>query len=94
MSVLSNNGFQIELIENKESLSKTEIKPPIYEPSKFQSFTKVAFKVDNLDKKIKELKKNNVKFIKDKTILKKEKQKFIIIYDNNRNMIQLIEDLK
>ena len=95
IKIVELNGFQIEIIENEESISpeKCVSKYDFSKPT-IQGFMKLSFLVDDIEYLVAKLKEKNVEFTMNLTMLKEIKAKCCLILDLNKNMIQFIEKVE
>jgi catechol 2,3-dioxygenase-like lactoylglutathione lyase family enzyme len=90
------NGFQLELVEFKQSVSYESIKkqfPVIDDRAKIQGFGKLAFLVDDVEAMAAKLKSKGVKFERNVSDDKEFGVKWFIVTDNDGNWIQFFQKL-
>ncbi len=95
ISFLELNGFGLELVENKKSISRSELIKNYPKESEIQGFAKLTFKVDNIDAADSHLKKMGVKYLfnlQKSNIPGKENQMWLMVSDIDGNWIQLVSD--
>jgi catechol 2,3-dioxygenase-like lactoylglutathione lyase family enzyme len=91
------NGFQLELIEFKQSVSYEVIQkqfPAVDDRAKIQGLGKLAFQVDEIQSAAASLKSNGVKFEREVTDDKQFGVKWFIVTDNSGNWIQFFQKMK
>jgi len=95
ISFLELNGFELELVENKKSISRAELIKNYPKDSEIQGFAKLTFRVNNIDSADTFLKKLGVKYLfnlQKSNIPNKENQKWLIVSDPDGNWIQLVSE--
>ncbi|MEW6196753.1 MAG: VOC family protein [Bacteroidota bacterium] len=95
ISILESNGFELELVENKKSISRSELIKNYPKESEVQGFAKLTFKVDNIDAADSHLKKTGVKYLfnlQKSNIPGKEHQMWLMVSDTDGNWIQLVSE--
>jgi catechol 2,3-dioxygenase-like lactoylglutathione lyase family enzyme len=95
ISFLDLNGFELELVENKKSISRGEFIKNYPKDSEIQGFAKLTFRVDNIDSADTYLKKLGVKYLfnlQKSNIPDKTNQRWLIISDIDGNWIQLVSE--
>jgi catechol 2,3-dioxygenase-like lactoylglutathione lyase family enzyme len=92
IAFLELNGFEIELVEDKKSVSLAAIQkhlPEADDETKIQGFVKLAFTVEDVEALAIRLKSKGVRFQMDLTKSnRKEGERSFIVRDNNGNWIQ------
>jgi methylmalonyl-CoA/ethylmalonyl-CoA epimerase len=97
IAFLELNGFQLELIEFKQSISYDAIQkqfPVVDDRAKIQGLGKLAFLVDDISSVAAKLKSNGVRFEREVTDDKEFGVKWFIVTDNSGNWIQFFQKLK
>jgi len=98
IAFLELNGFEMELIEEKKSVSLPMIQkclPEAEDGTKIQGFVKLAFTAEDVEALATRLKSKGVRFQMDITKSnRKEGVKFFIVRDNNGNWVQFFEKSK
>jgi catechol 2,3-dioxygenase-like lactoylglutathione lyase family enzyme len=92
IAFLALNDFEIELVEDKKSVSLVAIQkhlPEADDETKIQGFVKLAFTVEDVEALASRLKSKGVRFQMEMTKSnRKEGVKFFIVRDNNGNWLQ------
>ena len=89
--VLSSNDAMLELIEVKSQVSRDEILNGKPQQTLVQGFTKIGFKVSNLDATIKKLKALNVKFFGEVYTDPISNKRSLLVQDPDKNLLQFFE---
>lgn len=85
-------GFAVELLEVEDSFSIHRSNPDYDAASgKLQGMVKLGFAVDDLESALAELKRKEVRVLREITELQSLNVKFFLIADNNRNVIQIFQ---
>jgi catechol 2,3-dioxygenase-like lactoylglutathione lyase family enzyme len=88
-------GFAVELLQFDGSFSIHRSNPDYDTASgKLQGIVKIGFAVDNLEAALADLKRKQVRVIREITELKSFNVKFFLIEDNNGNVIQVFQARK
>jgi catechol 2,3-dioxygenase-like lactoylglutathione lyase family enzyme len=88
-------GIAVELLQFGGSFSIRRSNPDYDTASgKLQGIVKIGFAVDNLEAAVADLKRKQVRVIREITELKSFNVKFFLIEDNNGNVIQLFQARK
>jgi catechol 2,3-dioxygenase-like lactoylglutathione lyase family enzyme len=90
-------GFQLELIEFKQSVSYEAIQklfPSVDDRAKVQGLGKLAFLVSDIAAVAERLKKKGVKFVRDVTDDNDFGVKWFMVEDNSGNVIQFFQKIK
>lgn len=97
IAFLQLNGFMMEMIEFKNSVSEEDIRkafPNVDDRAKIQGFGKLAFKVENIDAFAGRLKLKGAHFVRE---VQEDKElfhtKWFIVTDNSGNWIQFFQPL-
>lgn len=92
---LRQGEFEIELIEKKTSFSIERLRPD-YDINKepLEGFSKIAFRVDNLEQTFEKLKRNGVKEIMGITHDSEFDVDFFMVEDTDGNILQFIGRVK
>jgi catechol 2,3-dioxygenase-like lactoylglutathione lyase family enzyme len=92
IAFLELNGFEIELVEDKRSVSLAAIQkhlPEADDPTKIQGFVKLAFTVADVEALATNLKRKGVRFQMDLTNSnRKQGVRSFIVRDNSGNWVQ------
>lgn len=90
--VVERGPFAIELLQIRNSYSITKY-VEAHRPSSFrlQGIVKLGFAVDDLDSVLTELAARNVPILQKTTELKQFRLRYLLIQDNNGNVIQLFD---
>jgi len=91
------DGFTLELIESKSSVSFEEVKrhmPALQDRDKLQGFTKLGFLVHDVDALALELKRKGVRLAMEPTNDPSFGTRFLLVSDNDGNMLQFFQQLK
>lgn len=91
------NGFTLELIESKDSVSVKDVKnhiPALKDRDKLQGFIKLGFLVHDVDVLAAELKRKGVKLAMEPTDDPPFGTKFFLVEDNDGNVLQFFQFLK
>ena len=94
ISFLELNGFRLELIEFKDSVSLTAIQskfPAVDDRAKVQGFGKLAFAVTSVVEAATSLKSKEVKFVREVTQEKDTGETWFMIEDLDGNSIQFFQ---
>jgi methylmalonyl-CoA/ethylmalonyl-CoA epimerase len=94
ISFLELNGFRLELIEFKDSVSSAAIRskfPAVDDQAKVQGFGKLGFAVTNLGEVAASLKSKKAKFVREVTQEKDTGEIWFIIEDADGNWLQFFE---
>jgi catechol 2,3-dioxygenase-like lactoylglutathione lyase family enzyme len=94
---LEHNGFRLELIEFKDSVSLEAIRskfPGVDDRAKVQGFGKLAFAVPKIREAASALKAKKVKFVRDVTREKDTGETWFIVEDVDGNWLQFFETEK
>jgi catechol 2,3-dioxygenase-like lactoylglutathione lyase family enzyme len=94
ISFLELNGFRLELIEFKDSVSLAAIRskfPAVDDRAKVQGFDKLAFAVTSVGETAASLKSKKVKFVREVTREKETGETWFIIEDVDGNWLQFFE---
>jgi hypothetical protein len=94
ISFLELNGFRLELIEFKDSVSLAAIRskfPAVDDRAKVQGFGKLAFVVTSVGEVAASLKSKKVKFVREVTQEKDTGETWFIIEDVDGNWLQFFE---
>lgn len=94
ISFLELNGFRLELIEFKDSVSLAAIRskfPVVDDRARVQGFGKLAFAVTSVGELAASLKSKKVKFARDVTKDKDTGERWFIIEDVDGNWLQFFE---
>jgi catechol 2,3-dioxygenase-like lactoylglutathione lyase family enzyme len=94
ISFLELNGFPLELIEFKDSVSLAAIRskfPAVDDRAKVQGFGKLAFVVTSVGEVAASLKSKKVKFVREVTQEKDTGETWFIIEDVDGNWLQFFE---
>jgi catechol 2,3-dioxygenase-like lactoylglutathione lyase family enzyme len=94
ISFLELNGFRLELIEFKDSVSLAAIRskfPNVDDRAKVQGFGKLAFAVTSVGEAAASLKSKKVKFVREVTQEKDTGETWFIIEDVDGNWLQFFE---
>lgn len=94
ISFLELNGFRLEMIEFKDSISSAAIRskfPAVDDQAKVQGFGKLAFAVTNVGEVAASLKDKKIKFVREVTQEKKTGEIWFIIEDPDGNWLQFFE---
>ena len=94
ISFLEMNGFRLELIEFKDSVSLAAIQskfPAVDDRAKVQGFDKLAFAVTSVTDAAASLKSKKVKFVREVTQEKETGERWFIIEDVDGNWLQFFE---
>jgi catechol 2,3-dioxygenase-like lactoylglutathione lyase family enzyme len=94
ISFLELNGFRLELIEFKDSVSLAAIRskfPIVDDRARLQGFGKLAFAVASVSEVAASLKSKKVKFVREVTQEKDTGEIWFIIEDMNGNWLQFFE---
>lgn len=94
ISFLELNGFRLELIEFKDSVSLAAIRskfPAVDDRAKVQGFGKLAFAVKSVSEAAASLKSKKVKFVREVTQEKDTGETWFIIEDVDGNWLQFFE---
>jgi catechol 2,3-dioxygenase-like lactoylglutathione lyase family enzyme len=90
--VVDRGAFAIELLEIKDSYSITKYDPGYTSSSlQLQGLAKMGFVVDDLDRVLRELNRREVRIVQGLTTLKAFQIRFLVIQDNNGNVIQIFD---
>jgi catechol 2,3-dioxygenase-like lactoylglutathione lyase family enzyme len=88
-------GIAVELLQFEGSFSIRRSNPDYDTASeKLQGISKIGFAVDNLEVALADLKRKEVRVIREITELKSFDVKFFLIEDNNGNVIQIFQARK
>jgi predicted enzyme related to lactoylglutathione lyase len=94
LAFLELNGFEIELVEDKKSISLGAIQrhlPEADDEAKIQGFVKLAFTVEDVEALATRLKNRGVKFqVELAKSNRQEGVKFFIVRDNSGNWLQFL----
>lgn len=92
---LRHNGFELELIEKRTSFSIRKFEPN-YNSDKapLRGFTKIAFRVDAINRVFEKMKQNGVKVIMGITNDKEFDEDFFMVEDLDENTVQVIKPHK
>lgn len=93
VSFLELNGFELELVENKKSISRAKLLSNYPKDSEVQGFAKLTFKVNDIEAADNYLRKMGVKYLvtlRKNNTLNKKNRKWLIIADTDGNWIQLV----
>jgi glyoxylase I family protein len=88
------DGFRIELIEFKDSVSYGAVQskfPSVTDRARIQGFGKLAFRVDDLDALVRHLKTQGAKLEIDVTLDKDTNRRWLVALDPDGNWIQVFE---
>ena len=94
VKIIEKDGFQIEIIENKDSVapekcvSKYDVKKPI-----IQGLIKMSLLVEDIEYLVATLKEKKVEFVMNLISQKELKVKCCLILDLNKNLIQFVEKI-
>lgn len=95
IAFLQMNGFMMEMIEFKNSVSEEDIRkafPKVDDRAKIQGFGKLAFQVEDIDAFAGLLKRKGVHFVRE---VQEDKElfhtKWFIVTDNSGNWIQFFQ---
>jgi catechol 2,3-dioxygenase-like lactoylglutathione lyase family enzyme len=94
ISFLEHNGFRLEMIEFKHSVSLEAIRskfPGVDDRAKVQGFGKLAFAVPKIGEVAAALKAKKVKFVRDVTREKDTGETWFIVEDVDGNWVQFFE---
>ena len=95
VKIVEINDFQIEIIENEESVSPEKcVSKYDYSKPTIQGFMKLSFLVDDIEYLVAKLKEKKVEFTMNLTMLNEIKAKCCLILDLNKNLIQFIEKVE
>lgn len=96
IAFLDLNGFQIEMIESKESVSFAGLQkrfPAVDDRAKIQGFCKIGFRVEKIDIVAADLKTRGIIFQRDIQTDAELHEKWFIISDPDDNWIQFFEKM-
>lgn len=96
IAFLDLNGFTLELIEFKESVSMAAVKkriPDLKDRDHLQGFLKLGFRISNVDALAAELKHSGVKLRMEPTNDRESKDRFLLVEDPDGNTLQFFQTL-
>jgi methylmalonyl-CoA/ethylmalonyl-CoA epimerase len=97
MAFVDLDGFQLELIEFKQSVPYDAIRkqfPVVDDRAKVQGLGKLAFRVDDIETAAAEMKDKGATFVRDVTDNKEFGERWFMVADNSGNIIQFIQKMK